>query len=204
MKPFKISLKSLIPLPILILTAYGGGLFFGKHPEVLRQIWGGSKIILGTSGPLPNTSLDWLQQQTTHEIELRIFTNAPSSLELGGLDLLWIPSSEISSLKEKFFDPPQKLKEQVDLNLVRSSDRSLPILWKISPSPSGQPHLSRWMIADISGKSANQGVLSLFLETKFQELLISELRGFSSSLKQSLGESELKTLKEIPLHNLDY
>lgn len=202
MKAFRISLKDLIPLPILILTAYGGGLFFGQHPEFFRRITGAPTLILGTTGGLSETALQWLQDQQSFPIEVRVLER-PSSLELIGVDVLWIPSSEASELREKFQEPSEEIRRAIDLNLVRTTDRALPVLWKISPGPSGRPVLSRWMIADLSGKKQNRILIKSFFESEFHALLLRTLPGFSSSLKELLTTSEREKLIETPLQNLE-
>lgn len=203
MKAFRVSLKELIPLPILILTAYGGGLFFGQHPEALKHLTGGPPIILAMTGTLPTPALKWLQEKQSNPIEIRIIEK-PSSLDLIDVDVLWFSSAEINDLKAKFIEPNEKIRQQIDLNLLRTTDQSLPVTWRIQAGPNGKPMLYRWMIADLSSEKGNQALIALFFDPEFQALLLSETKGFSSSLKELLSESDQEQLTQTPLHDLEF
>lgn len=198
--------KKLIPLFLIIGTAYGGGLFFGTHPEYLRNFWGQKKLVIGiTQGArvLDSSSLQWLQDRCSRNLELRILEGT-SKPELFGVDLLLVPSVDLSLYSESFQNPPVKLVSLIDNNLLRDQDRALPFLWKIIRNPGQKNLLLRWLIADVSGESGNTEIMTLFLNPDFQQILISTNPEFVTTLKEQLTEKNLDPLRETPLKDLNY
>ncbi|MBX3019629.1 MAG: hypothetical protein KF767_17205 [Bdellovibrionaceae bacterium] len=154
-------------LALALMFAYGGGYYFGRHPESLRELVSSKSLVIATTEDriLNREVQNWLEDRWGHSIIVLLISETEIESRLADSDLILAPLTTLKPYETQLKPRPENLPlEWVDPDFLIQGDQTIPLLWKLvkvderrqklvklalawTPKSEDHPELVRWLLS---------------------------------------------------------
>jgi len=192
-------------LAIALLVAYGGGYYFGRHPESLRELVSSKSVVIATTEERIFTRevQNWLEDRWGHSIIVLLISDTEIQNRLNNSDLIVAPRSVLKPFESQLQPLPSDIPtDWIDSDFLLEGDQSLPLLWKLVKIDENRQRLVKLSIA-WTPRTDSQTELVHWLMSRNVQLMMSKGSGYTPVRHDLLEEAQmLHPLRRIPLSNL--
>lgn len=197
--------RDFVLLIIALLIAYGGGYYFGRHPESLRELVSSKSVVIATTEERAFTReiQEWLEDRWGHSILVVLISDTEIENRLLDADLILAPRSILKPYEAQLKARPKDLPvEWISPDFLLEGDQTLPLLWRLVKIDDKRQRLIKLSLA-WTPKSENHSELIRWLLSRNAQTLMATESGYHPVRRDLLEETQgLKSLRSIPLPQL--
>lgn len=199
-------LRDFTLLVIALVFAYGGGYYFGRHPESLRELVSSKSLVLATTEDrlLSREVQNWLEDRWGHSIIVLLISETEIESRMNDSDLILAPRSVLKPYDAQLKAKPDDLPlDWIEPDFLLEGDQTLPLLWKLVKVDEKRQRLVKLSIA-WTPKSEPHSELIRWLLSRNAQTLMTQSSGYFPVRADLLKENSTNSpnLRQIPLQNL--
>lgn len=193
-------------LALALMFAYGGGYYFGRHPESLRELVSSKSLVIATTEDriLNREVQNWLEDRWGHSIIVLLISDTEIESRLADSDLILAPRTTLKPYESQLKVRPEQLPlEWIEPDFLIQGDQTIPLLWKLVKVDDRRQKLVKLSLAWTPKADANPELVRWLL-SKNAQLLMSKDSGYSPVRTDLLQDpqSNYPNLRKIPLTDL--
>lgn len=200
-------LRDFILLSLALALAYGGGYYFGRHPNSVRDLVNSESVVIATTEERLFTReiQDWLENRWGHSLIVLLISEKEIEARMQDSDFILAPRSFLKAYETQFRDPPKGLPtDWISPDFLISGDKSLPLLWKLVKIDDQRQRLVKLSLAWTPKSQAHVDLVRWLLSPSLQKLM-AEQSGYLPVRRDLLESSNgMKSLRAVPLPLLSY
>lgn len=199
-------LRDFTLLALALMFAYGGGYYFGRHPESLRELISSKSLVIATTEDriLTRDVQNWLEDRWGHSIIVLLISENEIEDRLVDSDLILAQRSVLKPFEPVLGPRPAGLPlDWIDPDFLIDGDQSLPILWRLVKVDESRQRLIKLSLAWTRKGGPHEDLVRWLLSPSAQELM-SRGSGYFPVRADLLRDKDAPypKLREIPLQNL--
>lgn len=199
-------LRDFTLLVLALMFAYGGGYYFGRHPESLRELISSKSLVIATTEDrlLGREVQNWLEDRWGHSIIVLLISDTEVESRLADSDLILAPRQVLKPYETQLKARPGNLPlDWIAPDFLTQGDQTLPLLWKLVKVDERRQKLVRLSLA-WTPKSEDHPELVRWLLSRNAQLLMTKDSGYFPVRADLLKEPprDYPDLRAVPLPDL--
>lgn len=199
--------RNFIPFVLSLIVAYGGGYYFGRHPNSLHELGSSKSIVIATTeeGLFTRDVQNWLEDRWGHSLIVLLISETEIENRLNDADLIVAPQSLLKPFQSNLRPHPDNLPaDWVEPDFLRNNEVTFPLLWRLIKLDDKRFRLIRYNIAWTPRSSENLDLIRWLLSPKGQTLLTKGKVYLPVRKGIELDDKTMKSLRSIPLTQLTW
>ncbi len=192
---------------LVLCTAYGGGYYFGRHPNSLRELVGSKSLVIMTTQEnlIPEELQAWIEDKWGHSMIVQVVGEDEIKKSATQADLVLLPKNIMDSLGSQIAAKPDEVDTSMILvDLLRKDSKAIPLLWSLDSQGDGFYRLHLMELGWANNNPKTIDLVTWLLSEDFQKQWSDEIEMNPVRVDLLRKKKDAQSLREIPLEKLRY